>query len=218
MGNSIYFFRESDNSVYKYDLSTNQLTTNALSSAIDGVQGWSCWTGDDNYIYNIGGYYSNSFLFLNLTTNTWNYGSLCLTIRYVPSCEVSFNGKLYAIGGYGSSNFIEAIYTDNIEINSWFSLNDGFSISSYTTSAVYNIYIFVMGGGTDLMYIINTITDIVTLSSDRLPHSVQTGASVVMDNILYLFGNEIEPNDNWSNLLLLSVCFCFNFLQILLRY
>ena len=191
VGDLIYFFQGT--SVYTYDVNIEQITSNSIPGA-SGIQGWSCWTHDTKYIYFVGGYYSPELSMYNFSSGSFITGApQCNAGRYVCGCEVSPNGKLYAIAGWGPHDSAEMIHTTNIMSNSWTYLSDTLieTPSSYTATVLYGDYIFVMGGRSfatgqstaTSMYIINTITDSITLSDERLVYGTLSGSAVILKGL-----------------------------------
>ena len=209
-GCTLYFPDRASNpdKVYSYDLLTQQVTTNNIPAG--DIDGFVYWCQDDDYIYLVGGYYSNDFKLYDRSTNAWVTGPSLNTGRYDASCEVAPNGKLYAIGSWTSKNTVESILINNILSNSWVYLSDtttfGYDHATGVWGAntvIHGDIIYVMGNeaSTDLVYIIDTTTDTIKLLDDRMAFATGESTSAIVNNVLYVFGR----SGNWQKLQLLSI-------------
>eukprot|EP01084_Bolivina_argentea_P048668 89631_1 len=202
-----------------FDLSTNQMIINSIPNFRPAYQGVhnaanipnnGCRRADENYIYIVGGYYSNSFTLFDVSANEWYDGPTMNAQRYDGSCAVAPNGKLYGIGGWsgGGETTVETISTTNVLSNSWVYIGDQFPQHTWGINAVvYDTDIYVMGGADtndgspkDLVYIIDTTTDTISLSPDRLAFPNYGASEIVFDNAIYLFGGYSGANGQWQML------------------
>ena len=205
IGCTLYFARNGG-LLYTYDLANKQLIDNSIPSGSYG--GHFCSDGS-NYLYSPGGYYSKLFKFLDISGNQWNDGPSMSGTRYASPCVV-VNGYLYTIGGTGSNNYVEKISITNILSNSWSYLSDTFSIGITVSSAIVyeERYIYVVGGWSgdnNLVYIIDTNTDTITLTPERLVYPTDSSRLAIVNNVLYSFGS-LNGQQTWQKLQLLSLC------------
>eukprot|EP01083_Nonionella_stella_P228022 808438_1 len=125
--------------LYTFDLSTQQMTSNSIpifDATHDVSYSYRC--ADQNYIYIVGGYYSNGFTLFDVSGNQWYDGPTLNAQRYDGACAVAPNGKLYGIGGWsgGGQTTIETISTNNILSNSWVYLSAQFANHVWGANAV----------------------------------------------------------------------------------
>eukprot|EP01084_Bolivina_argentea_P171454 297038_1 len=197
-----------------FDLSTKQMASNSIPTFIPadyvqihhpvGVANTAYRCADQNYIYIVGGYYNNFFTLFDISGNQWYDAPKMNAQRYDGSCAVAPNGKLYGIGGFsgGGETTVETISRTNILSNSWVYINDQFPNHVWGANAVvYGTDIYVMGSETinDLVYIIDTTTDTITLSPQRLAFPNGEASAVLFDNAIYLFGGSAN-NGQWQML------------------
>eukprot|EP01084_Bolivina_argentea_P217000 368502_1 len=181
----------------------------------------ACLTGDHQYLYYVGGgAFDNQFTYFNylsiyaLAGDIWNIGPTMNTKRGWFSCNVSPNNRLYAIAGSNSNddnylNSIEYISTTSISNNQWSFITNLSQPLAQQTSATYGDFIFVIGGllnGTvcsNKVHIINTITDHVSVSSDRLLYDVCSPSSISVNQLIYSFGGYyLKTFNSWQYLIM----------------
>eukprot|EP01083_Nonionella_stella_P017235 48186_1 len=171
---------------------------------------YSCLSATDEYLFVLGGYKDgvilNTMQILHLLSTNWTL-SYMNTKRLGLSCAIDRDrNTLYAIAGIRKPspwtyvNSIEMVNISDIDIQSWswINLNETLVTGIDGSRALLHQKtnrIFVIGGsGKDpeaynYVHIINTVTNQVTLSSERLPYGVaHTAAIIIDDNILYGFG------------------------------
>ena len=100
----------------------------------------------DGKIYVAGGLYNNSVEMYNPQTGKW---SLVASMN-TPRCNfdmVSYNGKLYAIGGFDGIDALDSIEVYNPATDSWTSYPDTLSAPKYLFDAfLLNDEIYIVGG------------------------------------------------------------------------
>eukprot|EP01083_Nonionella_stella_P045892 122978_1 len=169
----------------------------------------SCLVATDESIFVVGGRVASESQTvvqrLNLLTYNWTF-SYMNQGRDSLSCAVDYvTNKLYAIAGKSESNndffdSIEMINIDTIDQQSWVILDDKLTTTCAGSRALSHSEsnrIFVIGGygpegkhynDLDTVHIINTITDAVSLSTERLPYQVVTTGAIIVENTMYCFG------------------------------
>ena len=173
---------------------------------------YGCFTGNEETMYYIGGRrgydYQTHFkttMILNVSNRSWSSGPQMNERRGYFSCIISSNMKLYAIGGYQgdstNTDTIEYIPTDNIHQNTWEYTLTTMDETLYGTRAVsYFDTIFVIGGAIipngeiaqKRVHIIDTTTDIVTLSDDYLEIAVFSPGIILLDHTIYALGGAYQ--------------------------
>ena len=197
-----------------FNLETQQFTESAFTVPVPIES--ACLTGDSSQslLYYIGGgkhpTYSDSLQILNISSGSWTTGPNMNLARNYFTCIVSPNKQLYAIGGGNSTRYIrtiEVIPTANIVNNQWNRIQSLSDAADRLHSVSLDNNIFVIGGwlgsgeAQDIVHIINTITNQVSIADDRLVYPAMNAGPIVVDRTIYAFGGGIEgggETDNWQ--------------------
>eukprot|EP01084_Bolivina_argentea_P171458 297051_1 len=210
IGNFLYFLDLSSApySMHIYDLSTTQLSANSIPNAPSATNSRACLANDESFIYATGGHYSNTFTYLDLTTEIWHQGQNLNMQRETGGCEVAPNGKLYAIAGYNTGSSIDTIPTANVALDSWTLLSTTFpspGLSNNIGTVIYGDYIYIGGAFNganalpiDRMFIIDTSTDTIILSDDKLAYLTWGASPIILNHEFYLFGNRQDSTGKWQ--------------------
>ena len=202
--------------IWTYDLSTNIFTDkNIAANSPNPLDGYSPWCGDDDYIYLTGGHgradlHNNKFSLFDLSGNRWIGGPSLTTNRYGGDCAIA-SGKLYAIGGIhgGGANRFESISINGILSNSWVMASDTFQETvEYLNAVTYGTDIYVIGGLTDKVYIIDSTNDALSLSEERLAFQNGAATVIIFNHVIYSFGGIVGTNRWQKYQLAPSVCDC----------
>ena len=197
-----------------YDILTNTFISNTYITPTTDDYGSGCLTNIRNeYIVLTGGRtlgtINNKFVILDLNTNNWFDGPNFNQERAVHACVSNrISNRLYVMAGASGSGYVEYIDINdvsNINNYNWVILSDTLTFP-YTwrygpTTAIYNEYIYVMGGKyinieEDGIDVINTLTNTITYNPSMIPfptHTTNDGpalsdvARIVTYNKLYLF-------------------------------
>ena len=154
---------------------------------------------------------------LNLDDLQWLTSLPSMTTpRWQHACIVR-NDKLWAFGGAIKTTgyTVEVINTTNIEAETWEvigSFGSCDSIGKVAVSAVQDL-IYIVGGVTwcgwlfsltDSVYVIDTVTNSISLHADNLTFVEWSLAAVEVDYTIYVFGSS-----DWATLdLLRTLCTC----------
>ena len=225
MNNILYMTGDTQGQMINtYNLVTNQF--NNISFTIPrSVRTSGCLTGDPlrSLLYHLGGSFENNgrkhldiVQILDVSDGSWSTGANMNIKRGLFSCAVS-NNNLYAIAGHnmdevvfgdgrGRLSSIEYIVTTNIVHNAWRYADNITEPTDWTRSAMYNENIFIIGGWTAIgqtssdVYILNSITNKISVSNNRLRYAVLASAPVVIHQTLFLFGGYrgLEYYDEWQ--------------------
>ena len=203
-----------DLSIGTFHLQTRQFTESAIIVPVPIES--ACLAGDhsQSLLYYLGGgahpTYSDSLQILNLSSGSWTTGPNMNLARNYFTCIVSPNKQLYAIGGGNGTRYIrtiEVIPTANIVNNQWSRMQSLSEAADRLHSVSLDDNIFVIGGwlgsgeAQDIVHIINTTTNQVSLADDRLVYPAMNAAPIVVDRTIYAFGGGIEgggETDNWQ--------------------
>eukprot|EP01084_Bolivina_argentea_P297307 512172_1 len=130
---------------------------------------------------------------------SWNIAPQMQTARRSHSCIIHPNNHvLYSIGGVSIHSFssnIEKISMVNIDDNKWTYLNGSLSnhmkgLRSFITDNI----VMIIGGIDqsrtmyDTIHVIDTITDIVTVSDMKLAFPTVYSATIMVNHVMYSFG------------------------------
>eukprot|EP01084_Bolivina_argentea_P093945 168915_1 len=195
--------------IHSFNLSSKIFTSNWNGITIPTYGDNACFTSEKDLFYYIGGYHSvqntiqrmDKVQILNISNLSWFNGPALNTGRDACSCVVSNNNKLYVIGGNGDSpNFylstIEYISTTDINNNTWQFLTGTFNTWAQTRAVLYEHIVFIIGGQRyngqnyyyDFVHLIDTITNEVSLSDDRMVFTLAGTSAIVVETDLYTFG------------------------------
>eukprot|EP01083_Nonionella_stella_P303676 1052123_1 len=197
-----------------YNMKTNAFDPN-YASINSKVNTLACLASKPGYLYIVGGFNKNSpsdlVQVFDITNHVWMTDSPPMNNgRQSPSCIVNpSTGILYAFGGYvyGAQalkdwiHSTEAIDTTDITQRTW-SIKESLAlnVSSYFYPVVHDNKIYVMGARIsnpqgnpsylyhDTMYIMDLITETLSISPDPLWDAIWGAAPIVVDDILYSFG------------------------------
>eukprot|EP01083_Nonionella_stella_P102330 291004_1 len=204
----LYMINPNGRNFSVYNMETRQISSQLSSVVIPiHVNAYGCLAATTTHLIVTGGQ-DDAFTtidrvqMLNLQTHIWeNTLPVMNQARRSHSCIVNpSTNALYCIGGHnGTSHLasIERVYTDSDDA-SWSYIGYlTIGLDSTRTVFVYesNI-IWIIGGGyfvgrgvyTDRIHTIDTVNDVVSLSSESLPYAVLDTAAVLVDNVLYCFG------------------------------
>eukprot|EP01083_Nonionella_stella_P167807 564944_1 len=186
-------YMANDNRFAIYNFQTHQFIDHWDSITIPTSVGQRepCLVATHQYLFVIGGYVNgqvfHSVQTFNLLSTSWTTTHMNVARREMMNYTNSTNHE-------------------------WTILNDTLAtpcVGSRALTHEATNQIFVIGGAlseaeedsVDTMYIIDTITKQVTLSSDRLPYSVATCSAIILNNILYCFGGwggqPASKHDTW---------------------
>ena len=219
--NTLYLVPADTASIHIFDLSNKQFTANWSEAPMNDILN-PCITGDDNYLYYMGGRVESMnqptlqiLSFGDESNLTWFSGPDMTYSRSWFGCSVSSNGRLYAISGFDSTDNplteVEFISTTDIQNNNWTILGDTLSFGAMgVVAVVHNYNIFVVGGmifsqSFDQIHIINTLTNSITPREDTLLQQLHTPSVAVQNDVLYVFGGQtgsilssLETLNSWQ--------------------
>ncbi len=132
------------------------------------------------------------------TLGTWNPTTGLATNTFKETAAV-YNGYLYEIGGLQGSTYLSSVYSAPIDpagvIGSWAATTSLPTATAYATSAVYNGYVYEIGGQTTAAVATVEYAAISTngtlgswTATTSLPAATDYSASVVYDGYLYEVG------------------------------
>eukprot|EP01084_Bolivina_argentea_P216204 367338_1 len=227
INNILYMLDPSGYKLHTFNLQSKSFINhwNNITIPIDVGDYRSCLTSTDNYLFIVGGGTGNygamsTVQILEIDSLMWlnNIPSMNYK-RRLSSCNFNKNNqKLFAIGGWtgnARTKSIELLHNFfNCSSTSWRTIADTLSIAiNGQASVLYDNYIIVMGGRTgpqrvDEVYIINTITETVTMRG-YMDYPVSGAATRLVNNMIYVFGGTSSSAvDTWQYadaLLLLNV-------------
>ncbi len=142
-------------------------TTSLTTSSGDAYSTSVVYNG---YIYEIGGNassgaYVSSVYYIAINSNG-TLGTSWLATTSLPividrASVVEYNGYIYEIGGYNGSNNISSVYYAQINtdgtLGSWYTTTSIPQALDYSTSVVYNGYIYEIGGNNTGNSAVNTV-------------------------------------------------------------
>eukprot|EP01083_Nonionella_stella_P165852 552860_1 len=189
----------------------------------EGSSELSCLVVTDTFIFIIGGSDAsdsttmNDVQILSLLTYNWTFSNMIQARRSLSCAFDHLRHTLYAISGLQDDdahlNSIEMTNINGMEQQSWTMLNDTLTDACFGTRALAHSdsnSVFIIGGhnnegdnviSINTVHVINTITNTVSVSPERLPYKVTTTGAIIVDNIIYCFGgwNEVIDNalDTW---------------------
>eukprot|EP01083_Nonionella_stella_P143158 444256_1 len=212
----LYMISPSSQTLCMFDLSTTakELQYNWNSVTIPhNINSRGCLAGNDEYLFIVGG--DDTFLrmqILQLSPLEWLSNPPSLnTARRNAACIIhESSGFLYAIGGWPSWQSFEKVSITNILSNSWQITPDLLHPADGARALLYDSdYILIIGGwrayephiGNEYVQIIDTKTDIVSLSSSTVNFPVQAATVIIAENTIYKFGGSTEAwqhTDQWE--------------------
>eukprot|EP01083_Nonionella_stella_P092764 259793_1 len=212
----LYMISPSSQTLCMFDLSTTakELQYNWNSVTIPhNINSRGCLAGNDEYLFIVGG--DDTFLrmqILQLSPLEWLSNPPSLnTARRNAACIIhESSGFLYAIGGWPSWQSFEKVSITNILSNSWQITPDLLHPADGARALLYDSdYILIIGGwrayephiGNEYVQIIDTKTDIVSLSSSTVNFPVQAATVITVENTIYKFGGSTEAwqhTDQWE--------------------
>ena len=212
IGSNLYMTHSTAGRIHRFAMDTKQFTSDWATAP--AIEDHPCFTGDDEFLYYLGGRTgpSMSVQILNIANISWSNGPNMIQGRYQFSCVTTLNNKLYSIGGLdgGFVSTVEYISTTNIHNNSWSYTPNNLSLAlCHTRSVVHHKQIFVIGGDsansevTDKVHIIDTISNIITVSNATLAYRISMTACTIVNNKIYAFGGRPSTN-KWQYLQLPS--------------
>eukprot|EP01084_Bolivina_argentea_P149048 260459_1 len=157
------FYTTVKNIIYMIDwngdkFSTFNLKTKVFTNDWNGIriplQVWfdSCLASTEQFLFIVGGQNSKELQIFNLSNNQWlPLSHVMLTIRTRLACIVHpLTNELYAIGGTDNQgtpvNTIEKVYIENIENNSWESVNNLLIPAEDPRAIIFSTNILIIGG------------------------------------------------------------------------
>eukprot|EP01084_Bolivina_argentea_P121683 215633_1 len=210
-----------------YNLETGSMNTNYQTIPIS-VTDCGCLASTTDHLFVVGGQdwsltgTKNTVQVFDISNNQWldNVPSM-IKARRGHSCIVDpVHHKLFAIGGFrrtgGTSKdpvdvytaTIETIHTDDITQNGWAYIEPLSIAIGWIRSVYFDQFIYVIGGAygtwmnfgfTDKVHVIDTTTDTVTVHPDRLAYEVSSTASIIANNVLFVFGG-YDGKDGYNSL------------------
>eukprot|EP01083_Nonionella_stella_P290032 986866_1 len=220
--NYLYMIDPFSQTLCMLDLSatTKELQSNWNSVTIPhNVNAYGCLVGNDEYLFIVGGDstvgygdYVDYLQILQLSPLQWlsNTPSLNSGRRSAACIIHESSGFLYAIGGWPSWQSFEKVSITNILSNSWQITPDLLHPADGARALLYDSdYILIIGGwrtyephvGNEYVQIIDTKTDIVSLSSSTVNFPVQAATVIIAENTIYKFGGSTEAwqhTDQWE--------------------
>ena len=219
MGHMMYLSGNSDPDIIStFNLATKLFNPDSFSvpTKHQGRGRYSCLTGDpiESLLYYIGGRqggssgnfstgnYSNNLHILNIHNNSWIRGPNMNTPRGYFSCIVSPNKRLYAIGGHNGDDFlasIEVISTIDIKNNHWSHIQNLSDPSVESRTVSLDHYVYIIGGWlggqvhTNKVHIIDTLSNEVYISDDRLVYGNCCMSPIIVDRMIYSFAGWMDP-------------------------
>eukprot|EP01084_Bolivina_argentea_P314575 544876_1 len=203
--NIIYIAQSEYLSIYNMEIKT--FTKQWQSLPVSTYSHLPCIASTSQYLFimggvNTGGYLQTLYLF-NFSSGQWNKRlPIMTTTRDHFACIAIENekvNKLYAIAGYIGHylSSVECLEIDNIETNTWNEIGHLSWTVRSQRAVQYKDIIFIIGGlfysashsyYKDMVYIIDTNTDKISVSSDNLPYGASCVSAVISDDIIYAFG------------------------------
>ena len=155
----------------------------------------------------------------NVISNSWETGPEMSEGRRAHACIVSNNNKLFAIGGWNRfdshatsrpTDTVEYISIDNIRQNSWQYTTNNMSIGLWALRVLkYGKNLYTIGGNDyetpgdnprDIVHIIDSHTNIITVSNHSLAIAVYATAAIAVNGIFYTFGGHFRPGESTNRL------------------
>ncbi len=220
--NKLYISGDRYGFIHYFELDTKQFIPSFVIATTAEYFGYdACLAGKYDTLYYIGGYdqsgtqgnkYYNTLKILENISNisnpfqaNWDIGPAMNEPRSQSACIVSSNDKLYVIGGLKAASdlsaTIEYIPIDNIYNETWQYTVDQLTTGwNYPRAVIYNDLIFVIGGGDtlgngfDMVHIIDTITDKVTVSNYRMVTGEYGNAPILINDVIYSFGGKTKSS------------------------
>eukprot|EP01084_Bolivina_argentea_P080747 146252_1 len=173
-----------------------------------------CLASTSNYIFVNGGWRDgvlSEVYAWDLTLSVWitDWPSLKTARREHACIADPSTNKLYAIGGFnldtGYLSSIERIYFNVTELRSWTGIGSLANGLIGVRAVIHAQSIFAIGGCSytysntyqysNLVHVIDTNTDEVSVSPDQLVYAVSTTAAVVITSKIYAFGGRNDDGN-----------------------
>jgi hypothetical protein len=164
---------------------------------------WSTSIAYNGYVYEIGGFQASSNVATvyyaainsNGTLGSWST-TTSLPVALRQSTSIAYNGYVYEIGGYNGSSAVTTVYyaaiNSNGTLGSWSTTTSLPVATSGATSAVYNGYVYEIGGLSSATVYYAAINSNGTLGSwsttTSLPVATAFATSVAMNGYVYEIG------------------------------
>ena len=202
----VYLADYQNKNILTFDVSTGDLNTVNTNPSSYRLSQHGCLASTGDWII-----YTNEkkTYILNISTQTWNLtgNPIMLNERNHHSCMIEPDiGYLYVIGGDDSENHhldsIEKIYINDMTNFNYYNftrLADTLSSAKSSTRAVlYQTHIFIIGGMSDDIDVIDTTIDSVTLWGNRLYEKINEVSAIIIGsgNRVYIFGGCNETEDS----------------------
>eukprot|EP01083_Nonionella_stella_P065340 171113_1 len=213
LGHMLYIMNEGGASLSVYDMKNKQMDFNFTTIPVkQTTSSYSCLAATKTYLIvtSAGDY---SITDSNMTIQTFSLIAMQWTNniqsmnqkRFAHSCIVDpVTNILYVIGGDSRQELLDSVETvhTNASVPTW-SYIDKLSVAARGTRAVLfnDDMIFVIGGRTsdnvhlDIVQIINTVDNTVSMLSQQLPYTLESTAAVVVHGVLYCFGGLTHFDD-----------------------
>eukprot|EP01084_Bolivina_argentea_P300639 518465_1 len=226
MGTKVYFIDVFQTNLYVFDTQTLSITSPFPSPRYDFTMYGACVTTfRDDYVAVLGsdGGTGRKAQILQISSNTWlNLVPTLRVSRYGAACAC-VNDRLFIIGGSDEPplDSIEYIGVSSTNIATWYGtvtywLNNPYTLPEgigNSRAIVYNHFIMVIGGNTDInykftvrdtIYLINGNTGYVSLGG-HLALAVMSPGVVFIDNIIFSFGGRHNSSAQWDGWQMKSV-------------
>eukprot|EP01084_Bolivina_argentea_P087839 158608_1 len=206
-GHTVYMIAPSTPStITTFDMINEAFNSNWRTIPINvGTSGCLAYSESTNHLIVTGGHDGNTYLntvqALDLSTSQWlENTSAMLDTRASHACIVN-NHKLWVFGGYKGSYMStnERIDVTNLVTNTWVQLSSSLTANARSACAVArNHKVYIIGGRNanaphDWMHILDTNTEVITLSPDTLVYAVALASPVLVDDVISVFGGWIAP-------------------------
>eukprot|EP01083_Nonionella_stella_P089834 250842_1 len=234
----LYFKAWNSDDICIFNLRTKTFISSYINNIPSDVLFYTCLASDPTHLFVLGGSKQNRLTNYAPVSNVeayefksgkWREGVVSMpnmkSKRADHSCIVYHtNDKdtLYAIGGYSTATTVlSSIEVIDTTTQSWKYIESLSLGLAWTRCVLYNEMIYIVGGayandinaqiwyGTDKVHTINVLNDDVAVLSDTMPVHVARGATVLSEDVLYVFrGWDAATNTNLNSWMIYD----FNFI------
>eukprot|EP01083_Nonionella_stella_P120024 359269_1 len=218
-----------------FNMRTKTFTSSYITNIPSDVLFYACLASDPTHLFVLGGSKQNRLTNYAPVSNAeayefksgkWREGVVSMpnmkSKRADHSCITNDKDTLYAIGGYSTATTVlSSIEVIDTTTQSWKYIESLSLGLAWTRCVLYNEMIYIVGGayandinaqiwyGTDKVHTINVLNDDVAVLSDTMPVHVARGATVLSEDVLYVFrGWDAAANTNLNSWMIYD----FNFI------
>eukprot|EP01083_Nonionella_stella_P287050 977030_1 len=231
----LYFKAWNSDDICIFDMRTKTFISSYINNIPSDVLFYTCLASDPTHLFVLGGSKQNRLTNYAPVSNAeayefksgkWREGVVSMpnmkSKRADHSCITNDKDTLYAIGGYSTATTVlSSIEVIDTTTQSWKYIESLSLGLAWTRCVLYNEMIYIVGGayandinaqiwyGTDKVHTINVLNDDVAVLSDTMPVHVARGATVLSEDVLYVFrGWDAAANTNLNSWMIYD----FNFI------